>query len=326
MLSTAIQMNYETALRQGGWEFVSTPQGENLRWVGTVTDAPSKGSLRQALEIGFYLRPEHSIIRVLQPFSAERVEAGLDPVEIDQGKDADGVLQIHRDLFFQDAHSWLNRPATTPFPLRYVLTEGRRHPLRPAKPTGVVYRRNIPWLQKTISFRTVMLEDDLVTFSGWMNDPVVARFWREEGDLSQHRDYLRRIAEDKHTIGLIGCFDDEPFGYFEVYWAKEDRIAPFYEAADYDRGWHVLVGDPKCRGKPFLTAWMPSMAHYIFLNDCRTQSIVIEPQADNDRMIKNLTRCGYAMLKEFEFPHKRAMLGMLLRERFFADALWFPRD
>ena len=43
-------------------------------------------------------------------------------------------------------------------------------------------------------------------------------------------------------------------------------------------------------------------------------------------MIRNLAKCGYANLKEFDFPHKRAMLGMLLRERFFAERLWVPRD
>jgi hypothetical protein len=43
-------------------------------------------------------------------------------------------------------------------------------------------------------------------------------------------------------------------------------------------------------------------------------------------MIRNLAQCGYAHLKEFDFPHKRAMLGMLLRERFFAEQLWVPRN
>ena len=37
--------------------------------------------------------------------------------------------------------------------------------------------------------------------------------------------------------------------------------------------------------------------------------IVIEPRWDNHKMIRNLAKCGYANLKEFDFPHKRAMLG-----------------
>lgn len=58
-----------------------------------------------------------------------------------------------------------------------------------------------------------------------------------------------RLEADPHALGLIGCFDDEPFAYFEAYWAKEDRIAPFYAAEDYDRGIHMLVGEEAHRGR-----------------------------------------------------------------------------
>ena len=134
-----------------------------------------------------------------------------------------------------------------------------------------------------------------------MNDPVVAAAWREEGDLAKHRAYLQNIDGDPHVIALIASLDDRAFGYFEVYWAKEDRIAPFYDADDFDRGWHVLIGEPSFRGKPFVTAWLPSISHYLFLNDCRTQRIVIEPRSDNYKMIRNLGKCGYVNLKEFGF-------------------------
>jgi hypothetical protein len=99
-----------------------------------------------------------------------------------------------------------------------------------------------------------------------MNDPAVAHFWQEEGDLDKHRGYLQAIADDPHMLSLIGCFDEVPFGYFEVYWAKENRIAPFYDADDYDRGWHVLVGEPAFRGKRFATAWLTSISHCLFLD------------------------------------------------------------
>jgi RimJ/RimL family protein N-acetyltransferase len=172
----------------------------------------------------------------------------------------------------------------------------------------------------------VDLHRDLERFNRWMNEPVVAASWREEGDPAKHQAYLQNIDADPHVTGLIVSLDEEPFGYFEVYWAKEDRIAPFYDVDDFDRGWHVLIGEPRFRGKPFVTAWLPSISHYLFLDDYRTQRIVIEPRSDNHKMIRNLAKCGYANLKELDFPHKRAMLGMLLRERFFAERVWVPRD
>lgn len=241
-------------------------------------------------------------------------------------RDKNGQLSVKAELFWQQPRPWLIQPRPCPFPLTYVFCQGRRHPLRPPKPLGTVYQRYIPWLEQTLSFRTLDLNRDLESFSRWMNDPVVAASWREEGDLSKHRTYLQNIEADAHVSALIATLDDQAFGYFEVYWAKEDRLAPFYDVDDFDRGWHVLIGEPRFRGKPFVTAWLPSISHYLFLDDCRTQRIVIEPRPDNYKMVRNLGKCGYANLKEFDFPHKRAMLGMLLRERFFADRLWVPRD
>jgi predicted GH43/DUF377 family glycosyl hydrolase len=72
--------------------------------------------------------------------------------------------------------------------------------------------------------------------------------------------------------------------------------------------------------------WLTSISHYLFLADPRTRRIVGEPRADHRQQLRNLDRCGYAKLKEFDFPHKRAMLVMLLRERYFTDTLWWPRD
>ncbi|UXH76217.1 GNAT family N-acetyltransferase [Roseateles amylovorans] len=277
--------------------------------------------LPAALEAVFSLRPGLPALRLptALPGLAALLTAGL-ALPSDTA-----AVTVTRQLFWQWDERWRvsRRPAP---PIQYQFSkDGRRHPRRPPKPEGIVYRRHIPWLDRTFTLRALDVERDLADVNRWMNEPTVAHFWQETGDLLHHRRYLSGIAQDPHTLGLIGCFDDQPFSYFEVYWAKEDRIAPFYDAADHDRGWHVLVGEPSLRGREFLTAWMPGVSHYLFLDDCRTQRLVIEPRIDNHRMIHSLNRCGYASLKEIEFPHKRAVLGMLLRERFFDDALWIPR-
>ncbi|WP_431257292.1 GNAT family N-acetyltransferase [Roseateles chitinivorans] len=292
--------------------------------------------LPAALEALFALRPELPAVALgdVLPTSAALVRSGIalptgttTPVGSTHPATAAATAPstISRELFWQWDRLWL-ADRREPAPIQHVFSkDGRRHPRRPAKPTGTVYRRHIPWLDKTFSLRALDVDRDLATVNRWMNEPAVAHFWQETGDLEHHRRYLSGIAADPHTISLIGSFDDQPFSYFEAYWAKEDRIAPFYDAADHDRGWHVLVGEPALRGREFLTAWMPGISHYLFLDDCRTQRLVIEPRIDNRRMVHSLNRCGYASLKEIQFPHKRAVLGLLMRERFFDDALWIPR-
>jgi len=103
-----------------------------------------------------------------------------------------------------------------------------------------------------------------------------------------------------------------------------DSDEPLYDADDYDRGWHVAIGEDGFRGRTWITAWLPSLMHFIFLDDLRTQRIVGEPKASHTQQIRNLDLAGFAKVKHVDFSHKRALLVMLLRERFFADRLWAP--
>ncbi|WOH71365.1 GNAT family N-acetyltransferase [Bradyrhizobium sp. NDS-1] len=266
---------------------------------------------------------------------------GVDRLVLDIGDGAslareltDGGLAIRSEdqllllpeLIMQRRDNWLVNPGRPSWPQLHVMTDGRRHPRRAPKPTGKVYGRYIPWLSQVISFRVADLENDLHLLHRWMNDPRVDAFWNEAGDLDKHRRYLAGLLADPHMLPLIGCFGDEPFGYFELYWAKENRIAPFYDAGDYDRGWHVVVGEDAFRGRRYISAWLPSLMHYMFLDDCRTQRIVGEPAAAHSQQLRNLELSGFAKIKNFDFPHKRATLVMLLRERFFGDRLWLPAD
>jgi RimJ/RimL family protein N-acetyltransferase len=232
-------------------------------------------------------------------------------------RDPSGAWQVERAVFWQLPAPWRRAPASEGYPHRLRVTEGKRHPLRPPKPSGELYRRFDAQLGNWISFRTVEIDTDLERFNRWQNQPRVAAFWQEEGSLEQHRQYLEKLAADPHSLPLIGSFDDQPFGYFEAYWAKEDRIAPYYSADDYDRGIHMLVGEDTHRGPLKVESWLSSLVHYLLLDDPRTQRIVAEPRADNARMIGHMQRLGFWLEKEFDFPHKRAALMVQSRERFF---------
>lgn len=194
-------------------------------------------------------------------------------------------------------------------------------PVRPSKPVGEVYRRYDTRLGSWISFRTLDIDEDLERFNRWQNSPRVAFFWEESGSLQEHRAHLETLAKDPHCLQLIGCFDGEPFGFFDVYWAKEDRIGPHCAAGPYDRGIHMLVGEEHHRGPHKVACWLPSLVHYLFQDEPRTRRIVSEPRSDNDRMIGHLENIGFDRVRDFDFPHKRAALMSLSREGFFERSL-----
>lgn len=227
-------------------------------------------------------------------------------------------LRIERSSFWQLPGPFLRIAGSAGYPQQMVMhPTGRRHPRRAPKPVGEVYRRFDATLGAWISLRTLDIDEDLARFNRWQNSARVAAFWQEEGDLAKHRRYLEELACDPRVLTLIGCFDDQPFAYYEAYWAKEDRIAPFYEVGDYDRGIHMLVGEESHRGPHKVASWLSALTHYLFLDDPRTQRVVAEPRADNARMIGHMQAQGYHKAKEFDFPHKRAALMVQSREVFF---------
>ncbi len=230
---------------------------------------------------------------------------------------ADGVLSTERSMFWQLPAPWLLAGQSAVYPQHMVISEGKRHPRRAPKPAGELYRRFDARLGSWISLRALDIDTDLQRFNRWQNSPRVMEFWQEGGTLEQHRQYLEKLERDPHTLTLIGCFDDQPFAYFEAYWAKEDRIAPFYAVDDYDRGIHMLVGEDSHRGPHKVASWLTALTHFLFVDDPRTQRVVAEPRADNARMIGHMHSAGFYCQKEFDFPHKRAALMAIERERFF---------
>lgn len=226
--------------------------------------------------------------------------------------------------FWQVPDRWIMHP-TPPWPSLWQSGPNGRHPVRPPKPVGALYRRYIPWLGQYIELRAADM-GDLETFHRWQNNPRVAEFFEEAGTLEEHQTTLQTLISDPHVLPVIGSLDGRDFGYFELYWARENRIGGVYDADQWDRGWHVLIGEDDMRGADCVTAWMPSLMHYMFLAEPRTQALMGEPKASHLKQLKNLGHGGFAHVRDFDFSHKRATLVRLERQHFFESRIWARPD
>ncbi|KAK0550708.1 hypothetical protein OC846_003565 [Tilletia horrida] len=194
---------------------------------------------------------------------------------------------------------------------------------------GDVYTRYIPHLQQTLSFRLINPHNkqDVATFAKWQDSDRVNDGWRQRGaDSQEHLNYLLKQEPDPNTWGLIGYWDGDPWGYIEIYWAKESNIADLYDVRPFDRGFHALVGEEKYRGEHRVRAWMSSVLHLIFLLDPRTDRAVSEPRASNAKMVQYECMNGGHVEKLIDLPHKRSALVLFPRERFFqlCPMAWTP--
>lgn len=209
-----------------------------------------------------------------------------------------------------------------PAPTQYKFTNGVRHPIRPKPPHQgeIFYARYIPSVAQYLSLRIPFLPmmkpkvapgnsdsrpstpiklvssavtgveqhlcqnspSDLDTLHKWMNDPRVEAMWGVGGPKEVQEKFLMNNLASRHSFPVIGCWDGTPFGYFELYWVKEDPLGRLLDRVDnYDRGIHLLVGEQEFRGPHRVAIWLTALVHYCFLSDLRTETVVLEPRIDN---------------------------------------------
>ena len=108
---------------------------------------------------------------------------------------------------------------------------------------------------------------------------------------------------------MIVELEGEQIGYFEIYWAFDDRIAPYCKASMYDRGVHVLIGEERILRTRYVFECFDILSEFCFLDEEQTQNVWGEPRADNKSVIKFAQALpGWEVLYEFDFPHKRSRL------------------
>lgn len=246
--------------------------------------------------------------------------------------DSDGCSVIFRNSFWQGcasplgSHSIWTASAKRAVPhVHYVTTSTttirRSHPLRPPKSASgsIAYSRYIPSLDKVFSL--VVIDHQ---------DPTHVEFFHQsrrtssptsdlgmQGDsLEEDYEYLRRQNDDAHTIGLLGQFDGTLFGYFEVFWAKEDPLGVASDAGDFDRGLNSSIGYSSFKSRRWLQACWSSLLHYIFLDEHRTENII----GDGVWGHELLGDASFELLEDemVQLPHQRVHLTRYSRELFFS--------
>ncbi|KAF1833734.1 hypothetical protein BDW02DRAFT_551868 [Decorospora gaudefroyi] len=156
----------------------------------------------------------------------------------------------------------------------------------------------------------------------WMNDPRVSHFWGESGPQSHQEAFLRRGLQSKNSFPVIGCWDGKPFGYFELYWVKEDNLGKFLPTVgEYDRGFHCLVGEQEYRGAHRVKIWLSALVHYCWLSDNRTERVMLEPRVDNEKLAHYLQETGFYKEREISLPHKQSNLFKINRDVWKGPAL-----
>lgn len=172
---------------------------------------------------------------------------------------------------------------------------------------------------KILSFRIIEMSD-LDVFFRWHHKDFVSEFWELNVSREKLKYYIESVKFCSYKLPLILEIDGSPAGYFEAYWAFEDRIAPYCNADVYDRGIHLLFGEEKYLNTSIVLEAIYHVSKFLFEKNPKTQKIWGEPRSDNKKILAIADKLpGWKCLHEFDFPHKKAMLLECDKKRFYKE-------
>ncbi|MGA4544776.1 GNAT family N-acetyltransferase [Uniformispora flossi] len=163
------------------------------------------------------------------------------------------------------------------------------------------------------SFHELHLKRDLPLLHEWMNDPDVARWWGLGGDVDVTANHLAAHARLTHATAYVGCLDDQPVSYWELYRADLDPLARHYAAKPHDVGIHVLIGPAHHRGQGLGSLLLLVVSELILRAAPDTQRVVAEPDVRNAASIGAFRRAGFRRSVDLTLPGKTAAL--MIRDR-----------
>lgn len=184
--------------------------------------------------------------------------------------------------------------------------------------------KNLPdcfeYAENNISYglRKVVLPQDFPLLFKWMHEPHVIPQWQLNKPEIELAVYFERMLCDDHQKLYIIQINHRDVGYLEIYEAKRDRLALYYDAQDTDLGWHVLLGETDVVGKGHFRAVMRLLSFLIF-EYSPAEKIVGEP--DESMVVYDIIAkdIAYTAQKKIQLIEKTAILYHCFKDKFYKD-------
>ena len=166
-----------------------------------------------------------------------------------------------------------------------------------------------------IDFLPFNLKQDLSPLCDWVKQDY-AHFWGmgHQSD-SEIQNFYQQLANASDQGAVVGWINGNQAFVIEVYNPAKHDIRHQYEHKVGDMGMHLLLAPAEVPQSGFSRAVIASVAEYLF-NALNAQRIVVEPDIHNHKIHKLNLAVGFHHLKPITLGDKRALLGLLDKQRF----------
>jgi len=191
------------------WHLSMQSDQLRLQWIDFSSVQPEVTELLAAVEAAFanYPHQKKLYLAVSSKQFTELFDSGV------LVRDEDNQCIVYAELFWQQARVWRSSIRHQIFPIHYIFSHGSRHPLRPPKPQGIVYRRCITWLDGTLTFRAInpiiherLTRSLVISIGGQPRIPDCFSSLRRDARVFHSNSYLNEIKQHGHAgkIAVVG--------------------------------------------------------------------------------------------------------------------------
>lgn len=163
--------------------------------------------------------------------------------------------------------------------------------------------------------RPLQLDKDLALIHEWVNMEY-AKYWQlQNSTIEKVTAMYTGLVEAPYVQPFMGFHNEQPAFLAEFYHAAEDRIGQYYAAQEADYGFHILMSPPVKPIPNFTWNVFRVIMDFLF-NDKRVERLIVEPDANNEKIHVLNKRAGFEYQHLIALPEKTAHLAFCTREQY----------
>jgi len=176
---------------------------------------------------------------------------------------------------------------------------------KPTDSAGILYSRHDPGIQRTITFRSLDIKNDLPLIHEWVNMEYAVDYWQMNGHFSQLYAIYQCMEHNPYAHSFIGLMDNAAICQYDVYSVQADELRYHVDAGPGDCGIHLLMA-PKQKKIPGLTRLIVRSFLDYYFSFPEARRMFAEPDINNHKSIALLEACGFRKIKTVEMSYKTA--------------------
>ena len=173
-------------------------------------------------------------------------------------------------------------------------------------------------LEATITFRSLILGDDLSTLHYWVTQPYTEKYWQLNVSESELRSIYQNILDNPLSHSFIATIDGKMVCQVDLYHVGQEEIKDHItEQSSGHCGLHILMLPPRESRKGLTEAMLQAFTEYFF-SFLEAEVLYGEPDIANQWGNIAAKRAGFQLQKTITLSYKTANLYAITKQQFHA--------